>query len=189
VPHSPDGNIQGQIISVYDGVDGAAQYSNVVINRGKREQVEPGDVFNIVKNAKPVTLIMAMERKRSHPAGSEHWQDLHLPRFDKVSYGLVLDSTDAASVGDVVNAPEANEPAERRLAAAGLTPGIGPAGFLKLIAAFGSASHVLAASTAQTAPLVGQEVALALRERRAEADAQAAIAGPNKRMQPAQPAG
>ncbi|KJV29855.1 DNA-binding protein [Aquitalea magnusonii] len=56
-----------------------------------------------------------------------------------------------------------------------LTPGIGPAGFLKLIAAFGSASHVLAASTAQTAPLIGQDIAQALRERRAEADAKAAL--------------
>ena len=107
VPHSPDANIQGQIISVYDGVDGAAEYSNVVINRGKREQVEPGDVFNIVKNAKPVTLVMADGQKKQVTLPGVSIGKIFIYRvFDKVSYGLVLDSTDAASVGDVVNAPE-----------------------------------------------------------------------------------
>ncbi|RMD01831.1 DNA-protecting protein DprA [Aquitalea palustris] len=57
-----------------------------------------------------------------------------------------------------------------------LTPGIGPAGFLKLIASFGSASHAVAASTSQTAPLIGQQAAMALRERVAQPDAAAALA-------------
>lgn len=57
-----------------------------------------------------------------------------------------------------------------------LTPGIGPAGFLKLIASFGSASHAVAASTSQTAPLIGQQAAMALRERVALPDAAAALA-------------
>ena len=56
-----------------------------------------------------------------------------------------------------------------------LTPGIGPAGFLKLIASFGSASHAVAASTSQTAPLIGQQAAMALRERVAQPDAAAAL--------------
>lgn len=57
-----------------------------------------------------------------------------------------------------------------------LTPGIGPAGFLKLIASFGSASHALAATTAQTTPILGQEVARALRDRLAGPAVEAALA-------------
>lgn len=107
VPHSPDGNIRGQIISVYDGVDGAAQYSNVVINRGKREQVEAGDVFSIYKNAKPVTLIMADGEKKEVTLPGQTIGKIFVYRvFDKVSYGLVLESTDATSVGDVIAPPE-----------------------------------------------------------------------------------
>ncbi|BBF87880.1 rossmann fold nucleotide-binding protein Smf [Aquitalea magnusonii] len=56
-----------------------------------------------------------------------------------------------------------------------LTPGIGPAGFLKLIARFGSASHAVAASTAQTTPIIGQEAALALREQLAGPAVEAAL--------------
>ncbi|BBF87881.1 hypothetical protein DLM_4309 [Aquitalea magnusonii] len=107
VPHSPDGNIQGQIISVYDGVDGAAQYSNVVINRGKREQVEPGDVFSLFKHGKPITVITADGQKKQVLLPGQTVGKIFVYRvFDKVSYALVLDSTDAVSVGDVVAPPE-----------------------------------------------------------------------------------
>ncbi|WP_287880385.1 DNA-processing protein DprA [Aquitalea sp.] len=57
-----------------------------------------------------------------------------------------------------------------------LTPGIGPAGFLKLIAGFGSASQAIAASTAQTTPILGQEAARALRDRLAGPSVEAALA-------------
>ncbi|RQO66953.1 DNA-protecting protein DprA [Aquitalea sp. FJL05] len=57
-----------------------------------------------------------------------------------------------------------------------LTPGIGPAGFLKLIASFGSASHAVAAGQSQTTPLIGQQAAMALRERVAQPDVDAALA-------------
>jgi predicted Rossmann fold nucleotide-binding protein DprA/Smf involved in DNA uptake len=69
-----------------------------------------------------------------------------------------------------------------------LTPGIGPAGFLKLIAAFGSASHVLAASTAQTAPFVGPGSRTGA-ARGGRPMPRPRTHGPNKRLQPAQPAG
>ncbi|MBV8680488.1 MAG: DNA-protecting protein DprA [Aquitalea sp.] len=57
-----------------------------------------------------------------------------------------------------------------------LTPGIGPAGFLKLIASFGSASHAVTAGTGLTAPLIGQEAATALRDQVAAASVDAALA-------------
>lgn len=57
-----------------------------------------------------------------------------------------------------------------------LTPGIGPVSLLKLIASFGSASHAVAAGTAQTTPLLGAETARALRERVAQPAVDAALA-------------
>lgn len=55
-----------------------------------------------------------------------------------------------------------------------LTPGIGPAGFLRLIDAFGSAAAALDANSRQTEPLIGKEAAAALRGREAEAAADSA---------------
>ena len=54
-----------------------------------------------------------------------------------------------------------------------LTPGIGPAGFLRLIDAFGSAAAALDANSRQTEPLIGKEAA-ELRGREAEAAADSA---------------
>ncbi|WP_434630941.1 DNA-processing protein DprA [Chromobacterium sp. CV08] len=57
-----------------------------------------------------------------------------------------------------------------------LTPGIGPLGFLKLIDAFGSAGHAVAAGAAQTEKLVGREAAEALQGGAADEAVDAALA-------------
>jgi len=107
VPHSPDSPIHGQIISVYDGVDGAAQYSNIVINRGRREQMESGDVLSIYKNGKPLTIVNADGKKQTVQLPGETVGKVFIYRvFDKVSYGLIMESSDSVSVGDVVATPE-----------------------------------------------------------------------------------
>lgn len=56
-----------------------------------------------------------------------------------------------------------------------LTPGIGPAGFLRLIDAFGGADAALNANSRQTEPLIGKEAADALQRREAAASAEAAL--------------
>jgi len=56
-----------------------------------------------------------------------------------------------------------------------LTPGIGPVGLLRLIDAFGSAEHALAANRAQLLPLIG-DTADALLQRAGDAAAEAALA-------------
>ncbi|MDF0605657.1 DNA-processing protein DprA [Neisseriaceae bacterium TC5R-5] len=57
-----------------------------------------------------------------------------------------------------------------------LTPGIGPAGFLRLIEHFGSAEAAVSASLRQTEALIGQAAAQALHETQAAASVSAALA-------------
>ena len=57
-----------------------------------------------------------------------------------------------------------------------LTPGIGPAGFLKLIQAFGDIAAAVSASPHQLEPLIGPAAARALKEKVSEPDVEAALA-------------
>ncbi|WP_293759877.1 DNA-processing protein DprA [uncultured Aquitalea sp.] len=56
-----------------------------------------------------------------------------------------------------------------------LTPGIGPAGFLRLLQAFGQPEAAIAAPAAHTTPFIGPAAAQALREGASAADADAAL--------------
>jgi LysM repeat protein len=47
VPHRPPWGTQGKIIAVLGGVSQIGQYDVVVINRGEREGIEPGHVFEV----------------------------------------------------------------------------------------------------------------------------------------------
>src|SRR5690606_14487802 len=45
LPRSPEGDVEGQIISVFDGVSLIGQYQVVVLNRGLDHGLEPGHVL------------------------------------------------------------------------------------------------------------------------------------------------
>jgi hypothetical protein len=42
MPHAPEGQVNGRIISAYGGLSDSGRYQTVVINRGSRDGLEPG---------------------------------------------------------------------------------------------------------------------------------------------------
>ncbi|MFK7087912.1 LysM domain-containing protein [Chromobacterium violaceum] len=107
VPRRPDEAMRGKIIAVYQGIDGAAQYSTVALNLGARNNVEPGLVFGIYKKGNAITVADAAGKTREAQLPTEQAGSLFVYRvFDKVSYALVLDSRGALYVGDSVATPE-----------------------------------------------------------------------------------
>ena len=56
VPHAPDNQITGRIISAYGGLTDSGRYQTVVINRGSRDGLEPGHVLAIFREGQAVTL-------------------------------------------------------------------------------------------------------------------------------------
>ncbi|OHX18448.1 LysM peptidoglycan-binding domain-containing protein [Chromobacterium sphagni] len=108
VPHPPPENLRGKIISTYQGIDGAAQYSTVAVNLGSQSGMEPGLVFGIYKKGGNILITGADGKPRQGQLPTEQAGKLFVYRvFDKVSYALVLDSTSAIYVGDSIAAPEA----------------------------------------------------------------------------------
>jgi hypothetical protein len=111
MPHSPDEPVHGTIISVVDGVSQIGQYQVVVINRGKREGIDAGTVFDIYQSGQLIPDQVA-GRDRS----GKRNQLVQLPdekagqlmvfrSFDKVSFGLIMKASSALHVGDRVSTP------------------------------------------------------------------------------------
>lgn len=105
-PRTPDHKIEGQIISLFDALFGIAKFQIAVINRGNRDGIEVGHLLETLSAGKTVT-------DRFDPKGKT---EVKLPDqrsglmmvfqvFDKVSYGLILESALVISNLDTVATP------------------------------------------------------------------------------------
>jgi len=56
IPRAPDSQINGRIISAYGGISDSGRYQTVVINRGKRDGLEPGHVLAVYREGRAVEL-------------------------------------------------------------------------------------------------------------------------------------
>jgi len=105
-PHSPDESIEGTIISVVDGVSQIGQYQIVALNRGTREGVDVGTVFEIYQTGDHIKDQVSTERNASVKLPDEKAGLLMIFRtFDKVSFGLIMKATSALHVGDAIRTP------------------------------------------------------------------------------------
>ena len=102
-PKSPEGQIKGQIVSVFGGVSQVGQFDVVVINRGEREGMAVGDVLAIYKKGALARDRIANETIRlpSERAGLM----MIFRTFEKLSYGLVMVTERPLAVFDEVQNP------------------------------------------------------------------------------------
>lgn len=105
-PHSPDASIEGTIIAVVDGVSQIGQYQVVALNRGTREGVDVGTVFEIYQTGDHIVDQVSKERNASIKLPDEKAGILMVFRtFEKVSFGLIMKATSALHVGDIIRTP------------------------------------------------------------------------------------
>jgi hypothetical protein len=116
VPHAPPKPVRGQIISVIGGVNVIGQYQVVIINRGKRDGLEPGHVLGIwelgaeVKDRGPGGLIASNQFKEPFAKSVKLPSELAgnfmvFKTYERVSYGLVMSAVTDLHVGDIVKNP------------------------------------------------------------------------------------
>jgi hypothetical protein len=102
-PRAPSSNIEGRIIHVVGGVTQIGQYQVVVMNRGSGNGLSVGDVLSVFQAGKVV---------KDRIAGGE----VQLPEeqagtvmvfktYDRISYGLVMEATDAIHIHDAIRNP------------------------------------------------------------------------------------
>jgi hypothetical protein len=119
LPRSPEAEIDGTIISVYDGVSQIGQYQIVVLNRGERDHLEVGHVLSVYQAGKTVIDPVLSGREDEdyfnlNQLGKDRNASVTLPDeyagvamvfkvFEKVSYAIVMKAERAIHINDRVS--------------------------------------------------------------------------------------
>ncbi|VAW75678.1 Uncharacterized protein with LysM domain, COG1652 [hydrothermal vent metagenome] len=105
-PHASKDSIEGTIIAVVDGVTQIGQYQTVVINRGKRENIDVGTVFAVEQTGATIPDQVSDDTKDTVKLPDERAGLLMVFRtFEKVSFGLIMKATSSLHVGDKITTP------------------------------------------------------------------------------------
>jgi len=102
-PRSPSSDIDGRIIHVVGGVTQIGQFQVVVMNRGSGNGLSVGDVLSIFK-----TGAVVKDRVRGGEVTLPDEQAgtvMVFKTYDRISYGLVMEATDAIHIHDSIRNP------------------------------------------------------------------------------------
>jgi LysM repeat protein len=114
IPSSPKVKVNGRIIAVANGVTVIGQYEVVVINRGSRDGIVPGNVLGVFDTGPKVEDTDAHGFLNSNH--KFYAKSVQLPSertgtfmvfktFDNLSYGLIMEATNLIRVADKVENP------------------------------------------------------------------------------------
>ena len=105
-PRPPDHEVKGQIISLHDALFGIAKYQIAVINRGSRDSLEIGHLLETQSAGDDVKDNYSLRQRGNIRLPDVRSGLMMVFRvFDKVSYGLILESTLVINNHDVVTTP------------------------------------------------------------------------------------
>jgi hypothetical protein len=114
VPSAPsDTDLNGQVVAVHDGIYVAGRYQVLALNRGKKHGLEPGNVVAIFQRGEDIRDRFSGSTWRNL---STNYEKVRLPSernasvlvfkvYDRMSYGLVVESTSSITIGDYIKHP------------------------------------------------------------------------------------
>ncbi|MEO7773174.1 MAG: LysM peptidoglycan-binding domain-containing protein [Steroidobacteraceae bacterium] len=112
IPHAPQSDVQGQIISVVDGVYLIGEYQVVAINRGKKHGLEPGHVLAADEAGKTVRSpcrrsdgLLCFGKKNVKLPDERAGTMLVFKVYERMSYALVVNTISPLRVADRVRTP------------------------------------------------------------------------------------
>jgi hypothetical protein len=116
VPSAPTNkDINGRVVAVVDGVYVAGKYQVLAVNRGKRDGLVPGNVLAIFDQGETVADRASASFWRRN---ASNYENVRLPKersasvllfsiHERMSYGLVVESTQVIRIGDYLKHPSA----------------------------------------------------------------------------------
>tara|TARA_R110002050_G_scaffold269917_2_gene412626 strand:- start:172982 stop:174013 length:1032 start_codon:yes stop_codon:yes gene_type:complete len=106
-PHSPEHDVNGRIISVFDGVSQVGPYQIVVLNRGSRESIEVGHVLAVMRAGQTISDSVSPDTDDMITLPDESaGVAMVFKVFEKVSYALVMKASRPIHLNDKVSAIE-----------------------------------------------------------------------------------
>jgi len=111
VPHAPLQAVDGRIMSIYAGVTYAGQSQVVTVNRGTVDGLDVGSVLQLYHLGKTVADpksrgFLGMGRQQLKLPDEQYGSLFIFRVFKNVSYGLIMQVSAPAEVGDVAKSPE-----------------------------------------------------------------------------------
>ena len=106
-PRAPEHELKGQIISLHNALFGIAKYQIAVINRGSRDGLEVGHLLETQSAGETAIDNYSLKNRGAIRLPDKRSGLMMIFRlFDKVSYGLILESTLVINKYDVVATPQ-----------------------------------------------------------------------------------
>ncbi|HEC28434.1 MAG TPA: LysM peptidoglycan-binding domain-containing protein [Gammaproteobacteria bacterium] len=91
IPRPPSGDINGQILAVLDGVTNIGSNQVIVINKGAREGLKPGNVLDVYQKGQTIPDRVTKDHNDTVTLPDEKAGTVMVFRvFDKISYALVV---------------------------------------------------------------------------------------------------
>lgn len=106
-PKPPEAQVEGQIISLFDAISGVGQFQVAVINLGKRDGLEVGNVLSTYSEGETVRDRFEEQEGRINVKlpNERSGMIMVFKIFDRVSYGLILEASRVIHRNDVVRTP------------------------------------------------------------------------------------
>ena len=107
IPHKAPEVITGKIIALYDAITSTAEDNTVVINRGSRDGVDIGQIFDITDTRRVTDPTSNPDKPQYLIMPPKVVGELLIYKvYDKVSFGLITDSTTAIPNNAVVQSQQ-----------------------------------------------------------------------------------
>ncbi|MEX2151438.1 MAG: LysM domain-containing protein [Steroidobacteraceae bacterium] len=106
IPRAPKSDVEGRVMSIIDDRTVVAQGDIVIVNRGSKHGLEPGNVLTLYQAGEEVRDVTpnAVSRKLQTPE-ERTGVFIVFQAYDRLSYGLVMESDREVHVGDVFRSP------------------------------------------------------------------------------------
>lgn len=104
VPHAPAQTIDARVVAIYGGGSQGGQYQVISINRGTQHGVDVGAALKLQRRG-PTVPDVTNERKPVKLPDLQYGTLLIFRVFDTLSYGLIMQVSDAVHIGDIAKSP------------------------------------------------------------------------------------
>lgn len=106
LPRAPEVLVEGQIIDLMDAVARIGQYQTAVINLGRNDGLEPGHVLAVFRQGQEIRDVVSEDPQDTVRIPDERSGLMMIFRsYDRVSYGLIMNSTKDIALYDVLRNP------------------------------------------------------------------------------------
>lgn len=107
LPHAPEQKVEGQIISLIDGMSSAGQYQTVVLNLGKEDGIDVGHVLAVRQSGDTIRDPFSTGIFKSKVQLPDERTGLLMVvrAFDRISYAMIMNATRDIRTNDLVSNP------------------------------------------------------------------------------------